>query len=339
MCHRQLNISLLAIIWVIIAIATSCKQTNRFHIDSFQETVDVRLHRFDLDFIALDTADIDGSLVKLAESYPDFYPLFMSNILMLHPEDSINNAQQIKTFLSDSVFMEVNQKVIEETTNLTDTKADLSLAFNYLKHYFPDKDLFEIYLFISGFNQHFLLTDSIIAVGSDLYLGAEYEIYNAITHEYLMPNMRKEMLASDIIQHLLAEFFPYQGKAYVLGNMLYEGKLLFLKEIIMPKSSAAMLIGYSHEDLQWCKQYEKAIWSTVVEEKHLFSTSRLLINQFVHPAPFTSPVSTESPGRLGSWIGWQIIKSYMQNNPDISLQALMADNDYQTILEKSNYRP
>ena len=45
----------------------------------------------------------------------------------------------------------------------------------------------------------------------------------------------------------------------------------------------------------------------------------------------------DSPGRIGVWIGWQIIKSYMKNN-DVTLQKLM-DTSPEIIYNKSKYKP
>jgi hypothetical protein len=59
----------------------------------------------------------------------------------------------------------------------------------------------------------------------------------------------------------------------------------------------------------------------------------------MNDAPFTATISQESPGRLGTWVGWQIIKSYMDENTDVSLQQLMKTTDYQLILNKSGYQP
>jgi hypothetical protein len=39
------------------------------------------------------------------------------------------------------------------------------------------------------------------------------------------------------------------------------------------------------------------------------------------------------------WAGWQIVKSCMKNNKDVTLQQLMGDQDAQKILNKSKYRP
>ena len=78
---------------------------------------------------------------------------------------------------------------------------------------------------------------------------------------------------------------------------------------------------------------------SIVERKHLFSTEGILITKYLNDAPFTSYFSQESPGRCGVFIGWRIIESYMKNNPKVSLQELMNNTDYKTILEQSVYNP
>jgi len=65
----------------------------------------------------------------------------------------------------------------------------------------------------------------------------------------------------------------------------------------------------------------------------------LLTAKYINPAPFTSYFPEESPGRTGIWLGWQIIRSYMDKNQDITLPQLMDNFDVQGILEKSGYRP
>jgi uncharacterized protein YjaZ len=45
-----------------------------------------------------------------------------------------------------------------------------------------------------------------------------------------------------------------------------------------------------------------------------------------------------SPGNIGSFAGWQIVKKYMQKNEKISLQELML-TDAETIFQSAKYKP
>ena len=324
---------------LLILLLSSCQQKSRFHIATFEHPVEVKINRFDLDFIALDTTNMVDGLKSLALKYPVFYPIFVSDILMMHPIDTIANVHQIKKFLKDTVFAKVHQEVISTFENTDAIEKELSLAYSYLTHHLPDIQLPEIYFFVSGFNRQFLQNKSLLGVGNDLYLGANYPIYKDLTHEYLIPNMRKEMLVTDILSTILHNEFNIDSNTNLLNAMIYEGKMLFLLSVIMPNVSSDNIIGFSKEALIWCKKNEQSVWETMVANKHLFSTDLLLINQYIHNAPFTSPISQTSPGRLGAWIGWQIVQSYMQNNKYVSLNDLMNTTSAQLILEQSMYRP
>ncbi|MDD4488913.1 MAG: hypothetical protein PHD30_00215 [Paludibacter sp.] len=316
-----------------------CQQKNRFHLDSFKQSVEVKINRFDLDFIALDTTDVASGLIILENKFPAFTSFFLSDVLLMQMTDTVENANQIKAFLQDTTFIGVHQQVKSIFNDVKEIEKQFSIAFSYLRNYFPEIKLPEIYFFVSGFNQQFLLNDSILGIGSDLYLGSDFPLYKDITYEYLLPGMRKEMIVSEGLSILLHKKFPFIGDVNLLNTMIYEGKICYLMEVLMPDAKTDFILGYTEAEIRWCKQHEKAIWTSMLEQKHLYSTDYMLINQYINPAPFTSPVSNESPGRLGTWVGYQIVAGYMQNNKQIGLAELIQNENYQSIIEQSLYRP
>ena len=80
------------------------------------------------------------------------------------------------------------------------------------------------------------------------------------------------------------------------------------------------------------------MWTFLVERKMLFSTDYMTINKLINPTPFTALFTNESPGRAAVWLGYKIIESYMKNN-DVSIPQLIADENYQGILERSKFNP
>ena len=56
-------------------------------------------------------------------------------------------------------------------------------------------------------------------------------------------------------------------------------------------------------------------------------------------APFTQGFSQElSPGNIGQWIGWQIIKKYVSKNPEMKPEELMR-TDAKKIIDEAKYKP
>ena len=324
---------------VIILLFAACKERSRFYVKGLEQNTAINIHRFDLDLINIDTSAVVPGLKSLNEKYPEFFPVFFENGLGLDPKDIDRNAAIVKDYHTNKQFAEVHRE-LQQVFSKTDLfEQELATAYAYLKYYFPAINLPEIYFFVSGFNHQFLITDSIIGIGTDLYLGSDYHSYQDITYDYLIPNMRPEMLVPELLTELLHHQFTFSGELNLLNTMIYEGRIMYLLSVLLPESKDELLIGYSEAQLKWCKENASAAWTRILEKRDLFSTDNLLITQYMQVAPFTSPVSQESPGRLGVWVGWQIVKSYMQNNKNVDLMQLMNQTDYQKILEKSGYRP
>lgn len=324
----------------VLPVLTGCQKKSRFKIDTNVDRVDVKIHRFDEDILRLDTSNIDDGIRKLYNKYPDFFPQFVSFVLDIDPGDTLTAGNYIKSFLTDTTFAGVNRNVLLQYNRVDDIEHSLSEAFTYIHHYFPVIEMPGVYFFVSGFNLSVMMMDYIIGAGVDMYLGADYPLYDELTYKYIQQNMNRANIAPDLVSALLFKNFRMDtDKGRLIDEMLYRGKVMYLLSVVLPDEKEENLMGYTPEQMEWSKKYEKEAWAAIVDQKHLFSTDNILIRKYVNDAPFTSTVSQDSPGRLGTWIGWQIIESYMNRNEEITLQELMRNNDYQKILEESNYRP
>jgi uncharacterized protein YjaZ len=121
--------------------------------------------------------------------------------------------------------------------------------------------------------------------------------------------------------------------------MIYRGKLAYLTSLLLQSDPDELIVGYTKEQLQWCKQYEKDMWGSLIESKHLFSNESIWRMKYLEEAPFTQPFTQKSPGRAGVYIGWRIVESYMENNPKVTPLELVQNTDAQQILEQSGYNP
>ena len=325
---------------IITLLLSSCSKSNRFTIDTNKNRIEVKIHRFDKDLIQLDTTHLKASIKTLYSNYTDFLPVYTSEILDTSSTDTTAISKLFVKFLNDTTFTSVNKKTSETFGDVSDIEKPISDAFTYIHYYFPEVKLPEIYFFVSGFNRSVMMNDKFIAVGTDFYLGSDYAHYKDFSYQYLLPNMRRECVATDLVSATLFRMFVMNGtQDRLLDNMLYRGKIIYLMSVFMPNEKPEIIMGYTPEQWKWCKTYEKEIWAATIDQKDLFSTDMLLIRKYLNDAPFTAPISQESPGRLGTWLGWQIVKSYMNKNEKVGLRDLMNETNYQKILEESGYRP
>jgi len=317
-----------------------CSKSSRFKIDTDKEQVEVKIQRFDQSLLSLDTVHTLMAVDKLFKQYPEFMTVFATQVLNSDPQDKAAIAQQFQQFLSDKTYAKANKKNQELYNNIDDIEHTISDAFTYIHHYFPEVKLPEIYFFVSGFNRAVMMNQNFVGIGTDYYLGNDFPLYKTLTYNYMLGNMKKENLAPDLISVVLFRMFVMNGSENrLLDNMLFRGKIFYLMSVFMPEEKPENIIGYSSEQWKWSQKYEHDVWMAMMDKKHIFSTDIMLINKYMNDAPFTAPVSQDSPGRLGAYMGWQIINSYMEKNSQLTLKQLMDEQDYQKILEQSGYHP
>lgn len=319
---------------------SACKNNNRFRVDAGSEGLKVKIYRFDSAFIAFDSSNPLASTQELYGQYPQFMGVFVSDVLREDPTDSVKVSQAIAQFLSDTIFANVNKKVSETFKDVSAIESNISESYQRIHFFFPQIKLPQLYFFVSGFNQSMVVHPDFIGIGLDMYLGSDFPIYKEIAYDYLTYNMRPESIPVDIISAILFNNFKIDiSEDRLLDNMLYRGKIMYILAVIMPQVEPNDLMGYTKFQWEWSRKYEQEIWNKMLDKSDIYSTDNLLIRKYLNEAPFTTPISQESPGRLGTWIAWQIVNSYMEKNKEITLVDLLKDNNYQKMLDNSGYKP
>jgi hypothetical protein len=289
----------------------------------------------------LDMDIFNSPVDSLHNKYGIFFDLYTEGILDIgNCRDSSFN-EYFNMFKTDSIVMQAYSDVKKQYPDLRKLTGKLTEAFKYYRYYFPDKPVPKVYTYISGYNQSLILTDSVLAIGLDKYLGADYEFYSKLKfHKYMSRNMYPEKIASDYIAAWTDSEWALDTRKNndLISKMLFEGKILYATKMILPDEADSLIFGFTADHLRWCKNNEKTMWITLIEEKLLFSTNPFEIRKLTEPAPNTTQFTHESPGRACNWIGYNIIAKYMKNNPQ-SLRELMDNDDYHKIFEQAKYKP
>lgn len=320
----------------------SCGHNRRdYFADTALTPVHLNIYRFDSALLAIDTTNLYASAAHLQSQYPVFTSEYRDYILGFRGEDSLFWTS-FSEFLNDTTyhFREINAYEQQVYTDITPIRTELETAFTRLHALFPDAVVPDIYFFVSGFVTPMYITDSILAVGADLYLGSDYPYYNTVVNEYQKTTMNPDYLSGDVLSAYLFRNIPFAStKNRLLDYMIYNGKIMFLLAQLLPTHPDHMIIGYTEDQIDWCLKYESDIWRCIMDKRDLFNTDNVVLTSYIKDGPFTSEVSQDSPGRLGMWVGWRIVSSYMEHNPEITLTQLLDEHDAQRILQNSQYQP
>lgn len=231
--------------------------------------------------------------------------------------------------------------------NLEKPQLELDQAFRYIRYYYPQQKFPRLISFISGFAVQTPIGNDYIGIGLDMFLGKNGErFYPALRQsipEYISRRFNPENISPRVIEAFIREeMFPENdANRNLLSKMVYNGKILYFMDTVLPEIPDVLKISYTKEQLQWCQDYEAEIWAYFLENELLFESDYLIIQKYLAEAPFTPGIgeNSSSAPKLGVWTGWQIVKQYMERNPDISIQQLMLENDAQKILAASKYKP
>ncbi|MBQ2540637.1 MAG: hypothetical protein II551_03205 [Paludibacteraceae bacterium] len=329
------------ILILIALLAVGCR-TKRDVFEGVEMTPQtVRIVRFDSAFVQVDTTRLNESVAQLYKAYPDFTPYFVNELLGLENADSLVGV--LPAFLNDTT-LKIRQMIRDEQAafaDITDIQREMNQAFTRIGWLFPDMTIPDVYLYVSGFvSPVYFPNDAIIGIGADMYLGSDYPIYSQLVYEYQKQTMRKECVVGDAVSAYLFRNLPFNGRQNrLLDQMIYHGKIMYLLDQILPEEEEEQIIGYSKEQWEWCEDHERAIWQRIMDKRDLFQTDGMILTSYMNDGPFTSEVSQDSPGRLGAWVGWRIVESYMNSNETVGMRELLDEEDAQVILENSHYRP
>lgn len=287
--------------------------------------LDVQVIRFDKIFF--ETAPKD--LPKVKKEFPFFFPEGNDDSVWLEK-------------MQNPLWRELYTEVQNKFSDFNPYKKQLvdvlkRIKYNFPKVQFPKK----VYTIISemDYTNKVIYADSLMIISLEMYLGKEHKFYQF--PNYIKQNFEPRQLLPDVVESFARRQVMPARENNFLSAIIYAGKSLYLKDVLLDEEyTDEEKMGYTLEQLKWCEENENYIWRYFIEGQLLYDDDQKLIPRFVSPAPFSKfylEIDNESPGRVGAWIGWQIVRSYMKNN-EVSLPQLMK-TPAKEIFEKSNYKP
>ncbi len=289
-----------------------------------QIPVEVKIERFDLIF----SKATPQSLHQLKTDFPYLFPIHYSDSIWIEK-------------MKDTLQAELEDEVFKVYTNFKAKEEEIELLFKHFKYYFPKFKEPKVVTLISDvdYRNSVVYADSLLLIGLDNFLGESHYFYSELPL-YVSKNLKPDQLLPKIAEQIALKYIPAPSHHNLLELMIYYGKLQYLKEMLLPTYDAHSIMGYSYDDMSWAVTNEAEIWRYFIERELLFNTDPHLASRFIYPAPFSKfylELDNESPGMLGQYMGWQIVKSFANKN-DLSLEQLLQTNA-DILYKKSKFKP
>ncbi|MFK7750759.1 MAG: gliding motility lipoprotein GldB [Kordia sp.] len=311
------------ILYLCLLVLIGCADEKSLEKEIAAIPLDLNVVRFDQAFLGAKPSD----LPKLKEAYPLFFP------------SSVADSTWIYT-MNDPLQKELKKEIDAVFTDFAPVHRDIQSVLQHIKFYFPAEKTPNVFAVTSeDYRKKVIFYEDKLLIALNTYLGANHKFYEGI-QKYISNNFEKEMIPVDIAtEFAYTQVKPPRERTFI-SKLIHHGKIQYTKSLLVPKASVGMQFGYTERKAAWAAENEEQIWTYFIEKDLLYSTNIKLDNRFLNLAPFSKfnlELDGESPGGIGRYIGYQIVKAYMENN-DVSLQNLLRKSSKE-IFNNSKYKP
>jgi len=300
--------------------------------------------RFDRDFFALDTTRLEASLDALQQKYPTFINDYLYNLLAV-PMNKDSTLTKVRLFIHD--YKPVYDTVLAKYPSVAVEVAEVKRALQFVHYYFPDYKLPKSFISFIGPLEGYsnVLTTTGFAVGLQLYLGKDYPAYNTdyiadVYPQYQSRRFGASYIAVNCLKNIISDIYPdNKGNLPLAYQMVEAGKKMYVLDYLMPETPDSIKTGYTDKQLQWCNAFEAQIWNYFVQNDNLLYVSDPgQTKDYMTDGPKTEVLGEGSPGFIGQFVGWQIVKKWMQQDEKRTLATLLQTPPKQ-IFEEAKYKP
>jgi hypothetical protein len=343
--ERTIICSVLLFTFAVLAGCNGCQKETQRRIGVKEKTA-VKLQRFEKELFAIDTNRIEEGIHNMYAKYGPFYQSYARDILNM-PEDSEDSLyiRPMGMLLRYPPLIQLQRTVDSAFADVSDIEKDLSSAMSVYKQEFPQNAVPRFITFISEFGYANITYDSSVCIGLDMYMNKRYaDYYRAYEFpEFMIRKLQREYIVPHAIKALAISQTEQQStrdKRFI-ATMIVEGKVRYFTKALLPDVHDSIIMGYTTAQLKWSIDNEPQMWTYFIEKKLLYQNEPSQFMRFFNDGPFTSAdgVPPESAPSIGTWAGLQIVRNYMKLHPEVTLQQLMDETNFDKILKESKYRP
>ncbi|HEX2606974.1 MAG TPA: hypothetical protein VHK91_06325, partial [Flavisolibacter sp.] len=289
-------------------------------------TIKLKTERFEPALFQLDTMNLPGGLQQLNQRYPKFYGFFMEQLLHIPSAYSESTVLPLKQLLRSyrPIYDSIEIKY-KDFSGITEALED---GFRYVKHYYPGYKVPDIITYIATFDAPgIVLTKDYLGIGLHQFAGKNFSIYKdpqlqELYPSYLSRRFDKEYIPANSFKAIVDDLYPDSSTGRpLIEQMIEKGKQWYLLDHFLPDAPDSLKTGYTKKQLDWCQSNEGNIWSFLSKNTDIYTIDPESIQDYIGEGPFTRGMPEESsPGNLGQWIGWQIVKSFSSKNAKLTVQ-------------------
>jgi len=297
-------------------------------------TVEVNIERLENELFALESLP---AIVEFLDTHQSFARLFLQSDQ--YPNDTVL-ARSILKIIKDPHIDTLYRETMQEFSDFSYLETEFEQAFKNIKAFYPQFKAPKIQTVVTGFASDMYVSDSLIIIGLDYFIGPEATFRPIDLPNYILERYRKEYIVPSIVLILSEQFNETDVRdKTLLAEMIYFGKAYYFTSRVLPCTNDSLLIGYSGEEIEEVNENEDIIWANFLHNKIIYETGHDMKKKFIGERPNVHEIGEKCPGRIGVWVGWEIVENYMKTHDDTTLPKIMSNADAKAIFQQSKYNP
>lgn len=279
----------------------------------------------------------DAEVLKLLENNKAISETYFDTPTQNLPE----LAKKLSEFIQNPALVQFYKETINNSSGIKidSLQNAINEAFINIKAIYPNFKAPKVYTLFTGFaGKDIQVNDSSVVIGLEYFAGKKAK-YRPQVYDYQLNKYQKEYILPSILNQLAIKKAAIDpSDKSLLADMLFYGKCYQFTKTMIPNVADSLIIGYSQKELDATEISQEMVWAHMIDQKLLYESSPFKKAKYLEERPNTQEISPDCPGMIGRWLGWKIVKKYMENNSEQTLKSLLENQRAQDIFEKSKYK-
>ena len=317
---------------VLAVLAYSCQQKTCREVPAIADPVDVDIVRLEQDLFSATSRE---SIVNFLNEHDDVAVKFLhsgqSNTKAAIAGEMFN---RVRSPQLDTLYREAIESFDKNESRI---REELSTLYSRLNYYFPGSEVPQVTTMVTGLYNDLYIADDEVMIGLDYFIGPEATFKPLDVPHYILKRYTPRHMVPIIAKFVASARTRTGRESSLLSEMIDFGKVNYLVSRLLPCTPDSLIIGYDPDEMVAVAQNREVIWANFIENELLYDTSEFMKQKFLGERPNIYEISKNCPGRVGAWVGWEIVEAYMEKE-QVSIQELLEETDHHMIFSKSNYR-
>ena len=330
-----------------IVIFLSCSNKNDVP-DVSDIRIDITVQRFDKEFFTLDTTQVQYSLSQIEKKYPAFlsvYFKFFAPVKEMALQQGISFERALVEYYR--YMKPLATEADKKFSSFGNIETELEAKLRFVKHYFPNFKTPAVLTSVESLNPEnpdeiygtSYFQDTLV-VSLQMFLGKDYPAYDPTQYpDYIRRRFEPVYIVPNSIRAIVGELYADTSQnSSLIEQMIEKGKQWWLMKKLMPDVADSLITGYTARQTDDINREEGNIWGVITQNENLFSVDVEVLKTYLGEAPFTATLPQGAPGKIGPWLGWQIIKKFEEENSKMTVDQVLKTTA-KKIFQEAKYRP